>query len=462
MKKHILILTLLTLPSIALAALQPDDFAYEMPISIKENGAIYRLHLPLAVYQSVTRPDLGDLRVFNHADHCVPHILQRPQKSERTPPSVQGLPFFPLYRKPDAMAKDGLSINIIKDASGAVINVESDDRSAKDEKQPAGYLIDASHYKGYANELAVDWTDTEANFLTAVSVEYSNDLTSWFSLVNRATLARMQYGSHEIIQKNIPLPGSMFRYLRLVWEPGSERLELNKISVMQHGTRSEPAITWTSVTGTMVKPRADEKRSGIEFDCGARLPVSGIRLNLSQKNSLIEARILSRNDPKEKWRLQQTGIFYHLVMDQASLVQTSLSIQQTADRFWRVEIDGGGTSDQQKISKMELGWTPHELLFVAQGKGPFSLAYGSARIKTEDLQNNFSSLFNQLIHKPDGLPIKEASLLAPAPSGGPDRLIPEPPPLPWKKWLLWGILIGGVGLIAWMAVSLSRSMQKET
>ncbi|MBU0910215.1 MAG: DUF3999 domain-containing protein [Proteobacteria bacterium] len=43
--------------------------------------------------------------------------------------------------------------------------------------------------------------------------------------------------------------------------------------------------------------------------------------------------------------------------------------------------------------------------------------------------------------------------------GGLDRLIALPPSPPWKKWLLWGVLISGVMLIGGMAYSLYCQMR---
>lgn len=45
----------------------PDDFAAGALLSTPGDAAIYRLSLPPAAYLSLTRDDLGDLRVFNAA-----------------------------------------------------------------------------------------------------------------------------------------------------------------------------------------------------------------------------------------------------------------------------------------------------------------------------------------------------------------------------------------------------------
>jgi len=41
---------------------------------------------------------------------------------------------------------------------------------------------------------------------------------------------------------------------------------------------------------------------------------------------------------------------------------------------------------------------------------------------------------------------------------GPDALRPLPPPVPWQRYLLWTLLVGGVLVLLAMAVRLYRQM----
>jgi hypothetical protein len=44
--------------------------------------------------------------------------------------------------------------------------------------------------------------------------------------------------------------------------------------------------------------------------------------------------------------------------------------------------------------------------------------------------------------------------------GGEQQLQPAPPPLPWKKWLLWSVLVAGVLAMLGMARGLYRQMNR--
>ena len=86
--------------ALAQPARQPE-FARSAEFTLEGKGAIYSLDLPVEVYQSLERRDLGDLRVQNAAAEFVPHAFVRPASSERKPAAAITLPFFPLLGAPD-------------------------------------------------------------------------------------------------------------------------------------------------------------------------------------------------------------------------------------------------------------------------------------------------------------------------------------------------------------------------
>lgn len=453
----------------AISALQPADFAYGMPISLTGNGAVYRLTIPSEVYGTVIRDDLNDIRIFNSANAVVPHALRLPKNKSGIAEVVNALPFFPLYTDETSRGKDGLSVRIEQGKDGAIVNVEEGDAGAGKNRKLSGYIIDASRQTGQVDELDIEWQDNEENFVITVSVESSHDLTHWSTPVPRATLARMRFSGHEILRKRIRLPAGSSRYFRLSWPAGTEGIPVKQILGVQWGSEPEREPVWTAFKG---KPAPDGAKKGIaayEYDSAARFHVDRVRLRFAEKNTLVNARLLSRPDPAAEWRYRQSGIFYDLRFDEVSLVQDTVSIGQAADRYWRVEMDGGAApdpatdpaTDPGNVPVLELGWLPHELLFVARGEGPFMLAYGSARLEEADLNPNRAGLLYQVMGANEDALLKEAALLPKITLGGPDRLIPEPPPLPWRKWLLWGVLVLGVGVIARMALSLGKGMNKE-
>jgi hypothetical protein len=457
----LLIAALALSPSVANATLTPTDFAYGMALSLKENGAIYRFTLPQEVYDTVTRDDLGDIRIFNSTDAVVPHILRQPPKKSKRHEVTKALPFFPLYRAQDNTGTDGLRVRIEKGGNGTIINVESDNAGVGKEQTLTGYLIDATGHGEQIHNLQITWQAKEDNFVSTVSVEYSNDLTRWSTLVPRATLARMQFNGHRITRKRITLPPKTARYLRLSWPAGQDGIEVKEILAVEQTGEPEKKTVWTALKGKPGPEDAKNKVTAYEYDSPGRLPGNRVRLRFAEKNTLVKATFFSRPDPKATWRHRRSGIFYHLNFDQTALVQDTVSIGRSSDRYWRMEMEGSPSSNPGNIPMVELGWQPHELLFVARGNGPFMLAYGSARLGQEELNNSTPGLLAQVMGKDGEALLKKAQLLPKTVLGGPDLLVPQAPPLPWRKWLLWGILVIGVGIIARMALSLGKGMLNE-
>jgi hypothetical protein len=91
---------------------------------------------------------------------------------------------------------------------------------------------------------------------------------------------------------------------------------------------------------------------------------------------------------------------------------------------------------------------------------PFTLAFG--RQQTEAQGAHIDPLLRRLDRDEEPTRfIKTARAGDVFELGGKARLRPPPPPLPWQKWLLWGLLLGGVGVLAVMARSLYRQMRRD-
>jgi len=451
---------LLLPPSWAGATMHPSDFAYGMPLNLKGEGALYRLPVPREIYETVTRDDLTDLRIFNGKKAVVPHLLRRPKRKNEIPEKKKSLPFFPLYRKEKSVGPEGVSVRIEKDADGTIIHVESAAVEDGEKRWVSAYIIDAGKEEDRIHALDITWLPESESFVTNVVVKYSHDLTRWTPMVSRAKLARMQFGGHEIYRNRILLPAKRGRYLRLSWPDGRDGIGVKDVVAVQRTGKRVRENRWTGFEGVPGPDDGEKNKTAYEYDSGARLPIDRIRLHFTEKNTLLRAALFSRPSLESKWRHRQNGIFYHLRFEETVLIQDTVSIGRTSDRYWRIEIEKGAFGDPGNIPGIELGWLPHELLFVAQGEGPFMLAYGSARLGEEAANSSAPELLAQVVGKGREKLLKEAMPLPKTILGGPEQLTPEPPPFPWKKWLLWGILVAGVAMIAKMALSLGKGMNK--
>jgi hypothetical protein len=120
-----------------------------------------------------------------------------------------------------------------------------------------------------------------------------------------------------------------------------------------------------------------------------------------------------------------------------------------------VEQKGGGLGTG--MPQLEVNWMPRQIVFVARGEGPYSLAFGKS-----DAQPASFAVSNLI---PGYKPYAEFSL--PLASTGTPSADPVDGHLSWNEWLrqtdwkrftLWAMLLGGVALLAWMAWRLTHQM----
>ena len=432
--------------------LHPEDFAYGLALTVDGQEALYQTILPLDVYRVTTRTDLGDLRVFNSQGEIVPHAIRRAVESGSSKLALAPLPFFPIYGTADRKL-DGLQLHVQKDGNGTIVDLKSD---AQFDSAPrvVAYLLDISAIKDPIQSLDLDWKEGSAGFSTRVSVAAGDDLAHWSTIVADATLARLEFQGEKLLQRAIELPAAVrVKYLRLAWSAGQTPFELSGVKAKLADAITDSPRAWIAAPAGAVPGKPGE----YGFDLGAHIPVDRVRVALPQVNTLAQAHLFSRSAIDGPWQSVADATLYRLISGGREIHSADLLTATRSDRYWllRVEEKGGGLGQGAPV--MHAGWLPRPLLFVARGSGPFRLAYGAANVAPAE-----TAIENLL---PDGgattIKIKSAEVGAPLPLGGVARLTPAAPQFPWKKYLLWGVLVSGVGLLGWMAYRLLKQMDAK-
>jgi hypothetical protein len=151
-------------------------------------------------------------------------------------------------------------------------------------------------------------------------------------------------------------------------------------------------------------------------------------------------------------------LLYDLQYGSNTLKNPDIHQPVNSHRFWRLTIlNGEGKLAGAPI--LRVGWIPEELLFVASGESPFILAYGSARVGP--VVAPISQLLSARSIKQQDLLIKSAKLGSSIDLGDASRLEPPKPPVDWKRYLLWAILVFGVAALAYMAMRLYKQMEEQ-
>ena len=435
------------------------DFSTGIYLDLDGTGPLYSVELPLEVYRTVRRPDLGDVRVFNEAGEAVPHGFRTVAGTSEALRQNQEIPFFPLYDTATALGPADLAMRVTRNTAGTIVNIEAGGRQEPGEPQVTGYLLDLSGIKWMLGELAFEWRAGQDTSIINVRLQHSNDLQHWNPLVAAATLADLQHGGQRVEKKKISLPHRPQNYLLLTWQSSGQPLRFTQIIGHSQTMQSLQPRQWADLENGVV--RVMERELAVLYSTTLRLPASSAQVVFHDKNSLARVALQSRASDKERWTTRCEQVFYSLSFAASEVQNEPCVFAPTADSLWRalVREDGAGIAGRSRIPVLQLGWVPSELLFLARGAPPFVLAFGSAKLQDQEKKEAGQMLMQAVDNAKDA--VGQARLGKRIELGGEKALQPLPAPLPWKKWMLWAILLIGVGLLAAMARSLIREMHKR-
>jgi Protein of unknown function (DUF3999) len=440
---------------------RPSDFAYGLAIHAEAGEALYRLQLPRVVYLGVVRRDLGDLRVFNGAGEVVPHAF-RPragiESREREPVALR---FFPLYGD-DPKQLEGLSLRVERRPSGTIVRVDEQARSAGPNR-PLGFLVDASGLKEPVRALELDVKSPTA-YSARVDIDASDDLSAWRTVAQEAPLLSLQHEGATLEQRRVEFAARTAKYFRISWAGMPRGAQLGGVRAERGDVRLDAARTWEVVPGRAIGNKPGE----YAFDTRGLFPADRVRFVLPQPNTVAEVHLLSRARDDAQWRPVTHAVAYRLRRDGVDVANPEVAITQNADRYWLLRVDqrGGGLGAGEP--QLSLGWLPHEIVWVARGEPPFTLAYGS-----RDAQPSGYAMealvpgYNRdadLRAKAVSVEQNPAAAIKPVEAEGPtvlggQRVLEERIDL--KRWTLWGALLVGVAFLGWMAWRLAKQMGRS-
>ena len=446
------LLLLITVTAYAVDGPVPDQFAQGYRLETDGKFAIYQLPLPEDVYRSVTRRDLGDIRVFNTADELVPHAVRRTEQQRTEETVKRSVPFFPLSTDQENISD---IMKITTDANGRITNIVLHGGGEITESREIGYyLIDLSAIKQGIDELQFELTGNENNYVKSALLQRSSDLTNWYHVDTDATLANMQYGEHHLVKEKIRLPGDKYKYLRFRWRGKGDDIRIKSIDAILTRVAYQQERQWSQVEGKV----NENDKAVIEFDTTGFYPVDRVELEFPEDNTLIEAVLRSRNDENDGWQHRYSGLFYKLMDGDTYLKSGPVDIRNTTDRYWQLTVstDGGMGTDTPVL---HYSWVPDQLYFLARGRGPFTLAFGNAGI--EPPRRPVGTLLNVLNEDYSDSILGTAAISTSVSLKGEQALAPELE-IPWQRILLWTVLVCGVVITGVMAVRLFRQMNDQT
>lgn len=437
--------------TVTTAAPSKSDFVSGVSVDASYSQPMIETTLPDEVYRTVTRDDLGDLRVFNAEGVPVPHAFCAAPESTTPDATEQPLPVFVL-RGRDQVLPDRSRLTVETPAGTRVDVQESGGSSAPEVVSGLIHIIDARETGEPLRAVRFDWQSPDGVSEVKVRIEASRDLSQWDVIVPASTLLLVQQGGQELRRERIELPQRKYHYLRVQRIDGGPPLAINAVIAEQIGAGEEIEPVWFNAR------RVDSKEPEVlVFDSEHVAPVTYARLKLPQENSSVSVSLQTRSDEESPWRNRWSGESYIIVTDTARRESPPARFAATSDRYWRVQI----LKDPQvyQASVLELGYRPTRLRFLAQGPGPFTVAFGSRRAEVahpavcDGLLADVSAADRERMIEV-GYTGQVVSL------GGETALKALPKKTSAKVVILWVVLVAGVALLVGMALSLLKRVRK--
>jgi len=421
------------------AELSPADFAFGMPVVTPADASAYRVALPADIYRDTVHADLADIRVFNARGEAVPYALNRPSPRAARGPGT-ALPLFAL-RDDSPAAADAVRVTIESPNAAVKLQTRGSISVTGGVKQ---YILDGRPLGVPVAALQFAWPDDAADFTGRLQIEASDDFAVWRTLAAAAPIANLHAGGRQLVNNRVEVPATRAKYWRLSWTARSAPFELTSVVAEPADSRIEAERSTLEVAGSA----SGAARGEYQFDLGARLPIERINLGLPELNTVIAVELLSRAQPRDAWRRVASRPFYRVNTADGELRNAPIDVAADSDRYWLARAAGLTAAPAAPPLRLQVAWTPSDIVFLARGSGPFMLAYGSASAPAAE---------TDLSAMPAAVTVLRATLGARRQLGGQARLA-TPAEIPWRRVLLWAVLASSVCLLAWMAYRVTREM----
>nr|WP_256737460.1 DUF3999 domain-containing protein [Pseudomonas sp. dw_358] len=435
-------MALCTVLSALAAEQQPGDFARQWPLALSGAGPWYRLQLPVTAEFSAHQPDLGDLRVLNAAGAAQAYSLHRTSVPPAAKDAETDVKFFPLYDAADGTRRVP-DVRVQLAANGSVIDVQPAEELEAGEEALRGWLLDTSAIKAPLINLNFDWTSEREGF-QRFTLEASDDLQHWQSW-GEGQVGRFSFADERIEQHDVDLAGKPARYLRLLWPQSAPILSSVQITSDLSKAPAE-SLSWSDP----LSGRSDKPNEYI-WQLPVPLAVERVKFIVQQPNTLAPVAVYGRSDANGSWQPLQNGLLYRLSQSGQDFVQDQMAMPGQVVRQILLQVDDRGGGLGSTVPRLQVAARPAQVVFKAEGDGPFTLAVGSATVRSAavPVANGLAVTGEaQIVVAPAPRPVsKPAAPAAKAPAPAPASLAPD-----WTHLALWlGLLLAAVVLavLAW-------------
>lgn len=443
----------------------PAAYAIRVPVTLAADAPLQRVMLPAEVLVRLQSPGYADVRLFNGAGQPVPMALAGVAAASAPEESVT-LPAYPILgaASTGTAGLEGLSLRIEERQGQRVVQIDTAGTAgatATATQAVRGALLDARNVQLPVARMALD-VDLPAGQPVTFRVQASKDLKHWQPLAEtvlyRADAAAAptvstapgRLGNEQIDLQRADLKG---HYLRVTWGDAAVTLRGATLATSSK-TGPRERVSASMATPALANPRE------LVFALPFATPVAALAITPPGSNVLIPVRVLGRNHREQPWSPLASAVVYKMATGGKEQASGPVELGGASVREIKIEADPK-TPGFAAAPALALQFEPAQLVFLASGQGPFTLAAGlpgataaaSAFLPLASLVPGYQpAQENQLpvaladVARADitgGKPADGALVPAAAASGG----------ISTRSAVLWGVLLAGVaalGLMAWL------------
>jgi len=466
----------------------PAAYSHVIPVTVSGKEAVVQLPLPRTVYLQARSADLRDLRLFDAGGTPLPFALVERVREDGVARARAPVAVFPV-RAPAGAAQDGLQIRTRED--GTLVSVRAPASEAADVL--ASLILDlqpplpALANIGTANDGSNNGSNnasnngdnnasnnnasnngsraiaalelmppaSESSYSARVMLEASDDLQHWVPVTDAALswLVNSQGGR---VQKNrIEFAPRSFRYARLSWLEGKP-VEFAAISADWVTELRAPA-QWDSL---VLQPTPGRSGEDLVYAAPLAIPVASVGLVFQGQNIVLPAAIGQYRDLQQRQageargpdlRTVTSATFYRLTQNGQQRESGDVEVAPTHASQWVLR-------PQAKLAErpgLRLRWQAGTIVFLAGGRGPYTLAFG---------RNGVQPAYLPLAQVAPGFSRGELATLelatagAPVQQHAPEAVAGDGNASGHAAWL-WALLLCGVAALGFMAWRLVRQLK---
>ena len=450
-------------------AAPPAKQAMSFSISVDNRSSHYMLPLSQGVYGAVNRQDLGDICIRNQAGENLPYALARPPVERTKLLSTSWTdtpPWFPMPVEGEAALDAPLGVAIAPDGS---LRAAPGSRPAS-QKRPGDIIPltslwagkDLAEVQNVRVTLNIDISEPE--YRGRLHVLESDELRAGRT-VGSGQLTFLRNNADALVSNRVELNGVSGRYLFLMWDDTPPTLTGISVTLTAESyerpapPRQPDSAAEAEAAGKAQPlqrqwlvdlPGEKDPDGGFAYHLNSHLPVDFVQLALPRANTVVSAELYSGFQPGDR-RNAAGGRqkFYRLTQNGTETRNPPTALPLNRDSEWWLRISGP-TAGMEEAPRLAVSWEPDQLTFLASGDGPYTLVTGCSGPGPQPL----GSLYADVVPKT----VESAHLGAGTP------LAAEPkaePPTDTRKYILWGVLLLGLGLLGFMAYKLLKNPQSR-